>query len=245
MNYPCEIIRDLLPMYIDEVCNIETRRAVEKHLAECQKCREYYETMKSTDGFVENNSDNSEDSKIASSLKNIKNTINKKIRNIVLCAVAAVLVVIVGFNLLFNVAIKNVSPEDISISADVYSLAELIENPVNQAHNSETLTIFSDENDNSKAIEVKIPELGTMKLTEDTIKKCEYVTVISVGSEYFIRTIKSEVKDNILYISAFNTTLLNNKAQNYQKQFSYLNLQEINKIIFVDGNGMETVLWSK
>ena len=231
MNYPCEIIRDLLPLYIDEVCNIETKQAVEKHLAECKKCREYYEAMKSTDGFVENKSDNSEDIKIASGLKNIKNTINKKIRNIVLCAVAATLVVIVGFNLLFNVAIKNVSPEDISISADVYSLAELIENPV--------------DNDNSKAIEVKIPQLGTMELTEDTIKKCEYVTVISVGSEYFIRAIKSEVKDNTLYINAFNTTLLNNKAQNYQKQFSYLELQEINKIVFVDGNDIELVLWIK
>ena len=231
MNYPCEIIRDLLPLYIEEVCNIETKQAVEKHLAECKKCREYYEAMKSTDGFVENKSDNSEDIKIASGLKNIKNTINKKIRNIVLCAVAAVLVVIVGFNLLFNVAIKNVSPEDISISADVYSLAELIENPV--------------DNDNSKAIEVKIPQLGAMELTEDTIKKCEYVTVISVGSEYFIRAIKSEVKDNTLYISAFKTTLLNNKASNDQKQFSYLELQEINQIVYADSDGTETVLWSR
>ena len=230
MNYPCGIIRDLLPLYIDEVCNIETSQAVEKHLAECKKCRKYYEAMKSTGGFVENKSDNSEDIKIASGLKNIKNTINIKIRNIVLCAVAAVLVVSVGVNLMFNVAIKNISPEEISISADVYSLAELIENPV--------------ENDNSKEIEVKIPELGTMTLTEDTIKKFEYVTVISVGSEYFLRAINSEVKDNTLYISAFKTTVLNNKAQNYQKQFSYVELQEINKIIFVDGNGLETVLWS-
>jgi hypothetical protein len=49
----------------------------------------------------------------------------------------------------------------------------------------------------------------------------------------------------LLYINAFNTTLLNNKAQNYQKQFSYVELQGINKNIFVDGNGLETVLWSK
>ena len=231
MNYPCEIIRDLLPLYIEEVCNIETKQAVEKHLAECKKCREYYEAMKSTDGFVENKSDNSEDIKIASGLKNIKNTINKKIRNIVLCAVATVIIVIVGFNLLFNVALKTISHDDISISADVYSLAELVENSV--------------ENDNSNLIEVKIPELGTMKLTKDTIKEDEYVTVISVGSEYFIRAIKSEVKDNTLYISAFKTTLLNNKASNYQKQFSYLELQEINQIVYADSDGTETVLWSR
>ena len=231
MNYPCEIIRDLLPLYIDDVCNKESKLAVEKHLAECETCRECYETMKSTDGFAENKIDHTEDIKIASSLKNIKNTINKKIRKIVLCAIAATLVVTVGFNLLLNAAIKNISPEDVSISADVYSFAELLENPI--------------ENDNTKAIEVKIPEFGTMKLPEDTIKKCEYVTVISVSSEYFLRSINSEVKDNTLYVRAFKTTLLNNNAQNYQKQFSYLELREINKIVFVDGNDMETVLWSK
>ena len=231
MKNECNIVRDILPLYVEDMVSEETAKFVKEHLAECKNCREDYEAMKSTDGFVDNKSDTSEDIKIASSLKNIKNTINKKIRNIVLCVVAAVFVVIVGFSLLFNVAIKNISPENISISADVYSFAELIENPV--------------ENDNSQLIEVKIPELGTMKLTKDTIEKNEYVTVISVGSEYFIRAIKNEVKNNTLYISSFKTTLLNNKAQNYQKQFSYVELQEINKIIFVDGNGSEIVLWSK
>ena len=118
---------------------------------------------------------------MAISLKNVKDTINKKIRNIVLCAIAAVLVVIVGFNLLFNAAIKNVSLEDITVSANVYSLAEHIESPADEAPDSESVTIFSDENDNSEKIQVKIPELGTITLTEDTNEKCQYATVISVG----------------------------------------------------------------
>ena len=227
MKNECYIVRDILPLYVEDMVSEETAKFVEEHLAECKDCREEYEAMKSTDGFVENKSDNSEDIKIANSLKNIKNTINKKIRNRVLCAVAAVLVVTVGFSLLFNAAVKNVSPEDISISADVYSLVELV------------------ENDNATTIEVKIPEFGTMKMTKDTIDKDGHVTVISVASEYFIRAIKSEVKNNTLYISSFSTTLLNNKATNYQKQFSYIELQEINKIIFVDSDGMEMVLWSK
>ena len=231
MKNECNIIRDLLPLYVEDMVSEETTQFVKEHLTECKNCKEYYETMKSTDGFVEKKNDNSEDIKMISGLKNIKNKINKKIRNIVLCAVATVIIVIVGFNLLFNVALKTISYDDISISADVYSLAELVENSV--------------ENDNSNLIEVKIPELGTMKLTKDTIKEDEYVTVISVGSEYFIREIKSEVKNNTLYISSFNTTLLNNKAQHYQKQFSYVELQEINKIVYVDSNGLETVLWSK
>ena len=245
MTYPCGIIRDLLPLYIDDVCNEESKQAVHNHLSECEKCRSCYESMKSNEGFEDKRSNNSEDSKMASSLKNVKNTINKRIRNIALCAVAAVLVVIVGFNLLFNAVIKNVSLEDITVSANVYSLAELIENPAGEAPNSESVTIFSDENVNSEAVQVEIPELGTITLTEDTIEKCQYATVISVGSEYFLRTIEREVKDKTIYITAFKTTLLNNKALDYQKQIYSLELQEINKIVFVDSNGMETVLWSR
>ena len=39
MNYPCGIIRDLLPLYHDDVCSTETRNAVEKHCAGCADCR--------------------------------------------------------------------------------------------------------------------------------------------------------------------------------------------------------------
>ena len=245
MTYPCGIIRDLLPLYIDEVCNEESKQAVENHLSECEKCRNYYESMKSTEGFVSKENDNSEDMKMAKSLKNVKLKMNKKIRNAVLCAVATVLVFIVGFNLLFNAAIKEISPKDVAISADVYSLAELIENPANDVPNSESVTIFSDEDDKSEAIEVKIPELGNVTLTKDTIEKCKYATVVSVSSEYFLRTIKHEIKGDTIYISAFKTTLLNNKAESYQKTMTSLQLSEINRIVYVGNDGKEMVLWSK
>ena len=39
MNYPCGIIRDLLPLYHDDVCSTETRNAVEKHCSGCADCR--------------------------------------------------------------------------------------------------------------------------------------------------------------------------------------------------------------
>ena len=245
MTYPCGIIRDLLPLYIDEVCNEKSKQAVENHLSECEKCRNYYESMKSTEGFVAKENDNSEDMKMAKSLKNVKLKMNKKIRNAVLCAVATVLVFIVGFILLFNAVIKEISPKDVAISADVYSLAELIENPANDVPNSESVTIFSDEDDKSEAIEVKIPELGNVTLTKDTIEKCKYATVVSVSSEYFLRTIKHEIKGDTIYISAFKTTLLNNKAESYQKTITSLQLSEINRIVYVGNDGKEMVLWSK
>ena len=245
MTYPCGIIRDLLPLYIDDVCNEESKQAVENHLSECEKCRNYYKSMKSTEGFVAKENDNSEDMKMANNLKNVKSKINKKIRNIVLGAVAAMVFVIVGVTLLFNVALKEVSPDDVIVSANVYSFEELIENSASNVPNSESVTIYSDDSDNSQKIEVRIPEIGEITVTEDTIEKNKYVTVFSVSSEYFIRTIKHEIKGDTIYISAFKTTLLNNKAESYQKTMTSLQFSEINRIVFVEDDGKEIVLWSK
>ena len=43
----CEIIRDLIPLYLDKVCSEDSRKLVEEHLAECSECRKY---MKELDG---------------------------------------------------------------------------------------------------------------------------------------------------------------------------------------------------
>lgn len=244
MNYPCGIIIDLLPLYIDDACNEKSKSAVEDHLSECEKCRNYYESMKSTDGFIEKQNDNSEDTKMADSLKNVKRKINKKIRNIILCSATALLFFAAGFNLLFNVAVKEVSPQDVTISADVYSFDELIKNPADDASDSESVIIFSDEDDSSETTDVKIPNLGSLTLTKDTMEKCKYATVVSVSSKYSLKSVKQETKGDTIYISAFKTTLLG-KAESYQKTIRSLEFSEINKIVFVDDNGKETVMWSR
>ncbi len=42
----CNMVRDLLPLYIDEVCCEESRCFIEEHLKKCEECRNYYEDMK-------------------------------------------------------------------------------------------------------------------------------------------------------------------------------------------------------
>ncbi len=41
----CEIIKDLLPLYIDKVCSKDTEREVESHLSSCESCRAVYKDM--------------------------------------------------------------------------------------------------------------------------------------------------------------------------------------------------------
>jgi predicted anti-sigma-YlaC factor YlaD len=40
MNISCKIIRDLLPLYHDDVCSGESRSLVEEHLKTCEGCAE-------------------------------------------------------------------------------------------------------------------------------------------------------------------------------------------------------------
>lgn len=49
MKLSCGIIRDLLPLYEDEVCCEESREQVEEHLAECAECRALLEKFKIPD----------------------------------------------------------------------------------------------------------------------------------------------------------------------------------------------------
>ena len=45
MKTNCNVIRDLLPLYRDDVCSGESRVLVDAHLAECPECRRALETM--------------------------------------------------------------------------------------------------------------------------------------------------------------------------------------------------------
>lgn len=46
MKISCEIIKDLLPLYLDGVCSFDSRTMVEEHLAECDGCKAELQAMK-------------------------------------------------------------------------------------------------------------------------------------------------------------------------------------------------------
>lgn len=56
MQITCEIIRDLLPLYHDNVCSEDSCKLVDKHLATCAKCRMELEQI-NTEIKVKNNLD--------------------------------------------------------------------------------------------------------------------------------------------------------------------------------------------
>ena len=52
MSYPCNLIQDLLPLYVDGVCSEESKAIIKQHLSECPACKEYYASMCDTEEIV-------------------------------------------------------------------------------------------------------------------------------------------------------------------------------------------------
>ena len=42
----CNVVKDLLPLYLDECCSEESRKLVEEHIKSCGSCGRLYESMK-------------------------------------------------------------------------------------------------------------------------------------------------------------------------------------------------------
>lgn len=45
---PCDIVRDILPLYIDDVVSETTKNAVAEHLESCHECKNEYISLKAT-----------------------------------------------------------------------------------------------------------------------------------------------------------------------------------------------------
>ncbi len=52
MRLSCEVIQDLLPLYVDKACSKDSEGLVEEHMAECENCRQTYDAMR-TEGKTE------------------------------------------------------------------------------------------------------------------------------------------------------------------------------------------------
>lgn len=50
-KYPCGLVRDLIPLYRDNVCGEDSRKIVEEHIVECKDCADILEQL--DDSFIE------------------------------------------------------------------------------------------------------------------------------------------------------------------------------------------------
>ena len=59
MNKECEIVRDILPLYVDDVCSASSREIIDEHLKTCPDCAAYLEDIRASEAENELKSEKS------------------------------------------------------------------------------------------------------------------------------------------------------------------------------------------
>ena len=242
MNYPCSVIQDLLPLYIDGVCSEESRKLVKAHLAECTVCGQILEEMKNTAPAANRQTD----LRAAEVLKQIKKRINSRVARILLAAVGAAALVSGSIFLLFSEPLKQLGPEDVEMSAEIYDLQALAAASAGLETDEKQTIIFSDPEDDSKLIKVEVPSFGEVTMSEEMIMENPKLSVISMGSKYHLRIVHWTVEEDTLYVSKITTTLWGNEALDGHEVSTSLHLESFDRIVYrPEDGGEETLLWSR
>lgn len=84
----CDIIKDLLPSYVDNICSETSREWIEAHIAECEECRGTAEVMKNT----EISATMLEQEQLEAGKKVIRKNLRRSVWNLGLCLLMAFLI---------------------------------------------------------------------------------------------------------------------------------------------------------
>lgn len=90
-NKECEIMKDLLPSYAEEICTEASREWVEEHLKNCEECRKTVALLKTT----EISAKRLEQESLDAGRKVIRQNLRRSMLNLGLCLVMAFLMIFV------------------------------------------------------------------------------------------------------------------------------------------------------
>ena len=100
MKENCKVIEDLLPLYHDGVCSEESKEFVERHLCDCQSCRESLETLNADFEDALSAQEQTEEMK---ALKTIGSVFKRKKRNAVLIGIGITFAVLIFLFAAYNI----------------------------------------------------------------------------------------------------------------------------------------------
>jgi predicted anti-sigma-YlaC factor YlaD len=120
----CATIRDLLPLYVDDVVSKESRALISGHIAGCEECKKEYEKMRNGMESLKLNADNSVDNAEIGAFKTMKRKIYK---GHIIAAIISALIVVA---LVATVEIRIVGAEavgmDLSLLIGIAAIAMII-----------------------------------------------------------------------------------------------------------------------
>lgn len=164
----CEIIKDLLPLYIDNVCSKESKKLIEDHLQTCKECNEYLLSLKKSCEIEDNYYDEEKEKRKTNFILNMKKKLNnKKILTIVVTTLVVILTIVGVFKYLEN---KKMTITDIDNFVVIEKDGDLILNTTGSLPNS-TYSVRFTLNENDKEHDCIVINQTTTKLLQMTAPK--------------------------------------------------------------------------
>lgn len=106
MKTECSVVRDLLPLYVEDMVSTETAQYVKSHLAECPECQAELESLKAGEGLTAIEKNPVEEVAKAKPFKKMMKRMNRQFYSIAYAAL--IFLIFLGFgwtggeNLMYN-----------------------------------------------------------------------------------------------------------------------------------------------
>lgn len=125
MKYSCNVVKDLLPLYVDNICSKESKEIVEQHLSECVDCKAYYISLRENNTLFSFPVDTKRERQKAQSFLAIKKSLRTKQFLVAILSISVLIVAIIAAVALLSSYEKAVIYDDnISVSMVDGSLVE-------------------------------------------------------------------------------------------------------------------------
>ena len=113
----CNVIQDILPLYIDDVVSDDTKELVEEHLQNCEICqRVYHETKTDLENDMKISAQTKESSNEANDLKSFRKFLKKRKIKTILLSIAATVICFVAVFTFMNKHVTYISYKDAGIT---------------------------------------------------------------------------------------------------------------------------------
>lgn len=218
----CEVINDLLPLYIDDICSEESKKIVELHLKECDNCNNLYQMMKTDIKLTKDTDDRV--------IKKIKKKI--LIEKIVTAVLAVVLTIAIIISCVFPLFIEKVNMNQV-ISIEQVSVEE-----------DENGDLWLVRSGNAASASIILPEIyqtdgkKMFSFSEKKHTKSDVATPLLIKVVFYENRMDKWMQQ---IMDVDSCTIKEEKSILCSKE----NKVKYDKIVFEQEKGKEKVLWER
>lgn len=225
-NKSCDVILDLLPLYVDGVCSEESSKFIEEHISECESCKKLLENMKVDFNISSKNNEFKEEANV---IKKVKKKI--WIERIAIAVSVLFVTGIIMFAIILNLSYCNKNMNDVVDFDKVYVEEDEEGNLwlVRSGNAAMAGRIFSEVyNQDGKLM------ISSKKIINQLKDSEEYQVSVVLYESPLIYTMQKYMDSDLSSIKEEKSMLLSKDK-----------LDKYDEIIIEKSNGTKKILWEK